>query len=57
MVLLCKGVYSEILDSVLNRVVAEEALELDSPSDSVTNSNSAQVINVRIISFFSLFYC
>lgn len=55
MVLLCKGVYSEILDSVLNRVVAEEALELDSPSDSVTNSNSAQVINVRIISFFSLF--
>lgn len=53
MVLLCKGVYSEILDSVLNRVVAEETLELDS----VTNSNSAQVINVRIISFFSLFYC
>lgn len=44
MVLLCKGVYSEILDSVLNRVVAEETLELDS----VTNSNSAQVINKAI---------
>lgn len=42
MVFLCKGLSPEILDSALNRVVTEEALELDSPSDSVTNSNSAQ---------------
>lgn len=42
MVLLCKGLSPEIHDSALNRVVTEEVLELDSPSDSVTNSNSAQ---------------